>query len=234
MKLYGVFGKGSGKVGNSVWAISGGEQIVRPYNPNVTNPNTDAQVAQRAKLKLMSQLAAALAPALGFAKKGLVSARNQFVSKNIALATFTDENAVVNVTDLQLTPSETPIPGVSPTAGGSGSLNVALEAAAPADVKRVAYFVYRQTENDKLEYVASKIISVAGDGRTFPTSFSDVAGDLVVYAYGVKDANASATLRYENYLASAGDTNASLQVISMFRSADYALTATSGVLISVQ
>ena len=54
MKLNGIVGKGTGKLGASVFAISGGEQIVRQYNPVVSNPNTDAQVAQRAKLKLMS------------------------------------------------------------------------------------------------------------------------------------------------------------------------------------
>ena len=76
MKLYGLFGKGSGKLGSSVFAISSGEQIVREYNPVVENPNTPAQVEQRAKFKLLSQLASDLASALAFKKEGLVSTRN--------------------------------------------------------------------------------------------------------------------------------------------------------------
>lgn len=234
MKLNGIIGKGTGKLGSSVFAISGGEQVVREYNPNVSNPNTDAQVAQRAKLKLMSQLAAALAPALGFAKMGLVSARNQFVSKNIGLATFGNDKANVNVVNIKLTPSESPFPALALTAGTSGVVNVELASAAPADVKRVAYFVYRQTENDKLEYVASKVVAVAGEGSLFPTTFSNVPGDIVVYAYGVKDANANATFKYENYINGAGDVNAALEVISLFRSADYKLTASVGALISIE
>ena len=223
MKLNGFVGKGSGKLGSSVFAISGGEQIVREYNPVVSNPNTEAQIAQRAKLKLMSQLAAALAPALGFTKQGLVSARNQFVSKNIDLVSYSENSAEVNVTLLQLTPSNLNFPDLSITSAGE-SLNVALNAAANGDVKRVAYFLYKQTDDDKLEYVTSKIVTEAGQGRTFPTSFETNEGALVVYAYGIKDNNVNATIRYEDYMSEQGDSQAILSVVAMFRSADYTLT----------
>lgn len=223
MKLYGVFGKGSGKVGNSVWAISGGEQIVRPYNPNVSNPNTDAQVAQRAKLKLMSQLGAALAPALGFAKQGLVSARNQFVSKNIGLATYAGQKAEVAVDDLQLTPSNVGFPAITV----DPDFEVHLNSAAAADIKRVAYFVYRRTTEEQLEYVASAIVTEPGANRTFPHSFGLSNGEWVVYAYGIKDNSTAATMRYENYVTTAGANEAELSVIELFRTADYALTKTS-------
>lgn len=228
MKLYGVFGKGSGKVGNSVWAISGGEQIVRPYNPNVTNPNTDAQVAQRAKLKLMSQLGAVLAPALGFAKQGLVSARNQFVSKNIGLVDFADNEATVELTDLQLTPSLNAFPGIQAVTR-TGGLTISLTEAAAADIKRVAYFVYDKTEDGKLSYVASTVIAEPGQGNVFPWNFNSDGGSFVIYAYGIKDNNAEATIRYNNYVAAAGETSAILVVASLFRSAAYALTKTSAV-----
>lgn len=223
MKLNGIIGKGTGKLGSSVFAISGGEQVVREYNPVVSNPNTDAQVAQRAKLKLMSQLGAALAPALGFKKQGLVSARNQFVSKNIGLATYVEDQANVNVLNLQLTPSNISFPSLSATAG-TGAINVALSAAAASDVKRVAYYVYKQTDDDSLEYVASQIVTEAGAGRTFPTSFEMDRGNFVVYAYGIKDNSVNATIRYENYVASQGENLATLDVVSMFRSADYTFT----------
>lgn len=231
MKLNGIIGKGSGKLGSSVFAISGGEQIVREYNPVVSNPNTDAQVAQRAKLKLMSQLGAALAPALGFAKQGLVSARNQFVSKNIGLCTFENEQAQVDVSNIQLTPSNVSFPAINVTAVEGSPLGVQLVSAAADDVKRVAYFVYRQNEDDKLEYVASKIVTEAGEGRLFPTTFNTGTSDLVVYAYGIKDNNAQATMKYEDYVSQGGDANASLSVVSLFRGADYKLTASVGALV---
>lgn len=232
MKLNGFVGKGSGKLGASVFAISGGEQIVRLYNPQVTNPNTDAQVAQRAKLKLMSQLAAALAPALGFAKRGLISARNQFVSKNIGQATFVNDEASIDITELSLTPSGVSFPLVTGNVA-DGTLSLTLGSAASADVKRVAYFVYKQTNDDKLEYVASKIVTEAGEGRTFPTTFQLADGEYVVYAYGIKDNSANATMRYEDYATSQGGENATLGIIEMFRSTDYALTKSSAMLVNV-
>lgn len=232
MKLNGFVGKGSGKLGASVFAISGGEQIVRQYNPQVANPNTDAQVAQRAKLKLMSQLGAALASALGFGKMGLVSARNQFVSKNIGECTFVNDRAQVEVKELQLTPSNVTFPELEVT-GTNDSISVALEVGAGADIKRVAYFVFEQTSDNQLQYVASKIVAEAGAGRTFPTTFNVPQGAYVIYAYGVKDNSVNATIRYEDYVNISAANEATLDVVSLFRSSDYGLTKTSGALIEL-
>lgn len=232
MKLQGILGKGTGKLGNAVFAVSGGEQIMREYNPNVSNPNTDAQVAQRAKLKLMSQLGAALAPALGFKKQGLVSARNQFVSKNIGLCTFDGNIAKIVLSDVQLTPSGVSIPNLSITSANN-TINAALAGAASGDIKRVAYFIYKQTDNDKLVYVSSKIVTEAGEGRTFPTSFNVEGNSFVVYGYGIKDKSVSATIRYEDYSATQGDDLAELDVISLFRSDDYALTKSVAELVVI-
>lgn len=233
MKLNGFVGKGSGKLGSSVFAISGGEQIVRVYNPQVSNPNTDAQVAQRAKLKLMSQLAAALAPALGFKKQGLVSARNQFISKNIGQADYQDNEASIALEEIQLTNSSTPIPSIVTEGEEGGVLNVELESAANGDIKRVVYVVYEVTEDETLRYVASKVVSEAGAQNKFPDVFNLYEGSFVVYAYGVKDTNSDATIKYENYIASSTDGNASLQVVELFRSALYGLTMTTGARVGL-
>lgn len=233
MKLNGIVGKGTGKLGASVFAISGGEQIVRQYNPQVSNPNTAAQVEQRAKLKLMSQLGAALAPTLGFAKMGLVSARNQFVSKNIGLATFGEEKASVNLTALQLTPSHVSFPTISYENEGEGVFDIELEYAAAADIKRVVYAVYRKTEDSDLIYVASQVITEAGADNVFPAQFNVGAGEYVIYAYGVKDNNVNSTIKYENYVAAADVNVATLDVIQLFRSSDYGLTMTTGLIITV-
>ena len=232
MKLNGIIGKGTGKLGSSVFAISGGVQIMREYNPVVSNPNTEAQIAQRAKLKLMSQLGAALAPALGFAKKGLVSARNQFVSKNIGLATYEDSSAGVTLSELQLTPSNAAFPSlIDPTLEG-GVMSVALSAAAPASVKRVVYAVYRVNTNEEVEYIASKVVSEAGVNSTFPTTFNNISGMIVVYAYGVKDNTTAATIKYENMVADGATDEASVAIIELFRTAGYDLTKTVGITTS--
>lgn len=232
MKLNGIIGKGTGKLGSSVFAISGGEQVVREYNPVVSNPNTEAQIAQRAKLKLMSQLGAALAPALGFAKMGLVSARNQFVSKNIGLCTFENNQASADLASIQLAPSNVAF-NVLDVTSSTNSISAALSGAAGADIKRVAYFLFEQTSEKQLKYVASKIITEAGAGRTFPTTFDAPQGAYVVYAYGIKDNSADATMRFENYVTEQAGSDATLDVIPLFRTSGYAFTKTSASIIEI-
>lgn len=234
MKLYGLTGKGSGKMGSSVFAISGGEQIVRQYNPQVSNPSTEAQVIQRAKLKLISQLAAALAPALGFTKQGLVSARNQFVSKNIGSVDYNNNEANVTLSELELTPSSVAFPELTVANSGQDVLSAELSTAAAEDIKRVAYFVFKQTDANKLEYVAGKIVSEAGANRKFSTTFTTGGGEFIVYAYGIKDNNAAATMRYEDYQSVILSDEASLEIMTMLRNGSYGFTATSSGAVEVQ
>lgn len=49
-------GQFSGKVGGLVYAVSGGQQVVRAYQPVVINPKSDAQSLQRAKGNLVGRL----------------------------------------------------------------------------------------------------------------------------------------------------------------------------------
>ena len=213
MKLNGIFGKGSGKVGESVWAVSGGVQIVRPYNPNVTNPQTPAQVQQRAKFKLMSQVAADLASIIAFKKKGLVSARNQFVSANIGLCTFQDGKAELDLTGLDLTGSSATLPAFQATAGQDGKISASLTGAAAADVDAVLYALVHETDDDKLEVSDIKVATDAGDGRTFAAQLQVVNGDKCVYAYGIKYTDAASRQRYADYVAEVGNELAYLDAI---------------------
>lgn len=45
-----------GRVGGQVYAVNGGEQIIRTYNPVVANPRTSLQQMQRAKVVLAGKL----------------------------------------------------------------------------------------------------------------------------------------------------------------------------------
>ena len=102
MKLNGIVGKGSGRLGSSVFTVRGGEQIVRQYTPNVANPNTDAQKGQRARFKLLSQLAAITSAGLLFPKVGNVSRRNAFMSANMPAVTYAGGEAILAVGDVKL------------------------------------------------------------------------------------------------------------------------------------
>ena len=74
-KVTSLYGKTMGKSGSVVFSTSGGFTIAREYNPHVANPISPSQVNQRARMKLMSQLSAALSPVIAMTKEGLVSKR---------------------------------------------------------------------------------------------------------------------------------------------------------------
>lgn len=228
MKLNGFVGKGSGKLGASVFAISGGEQIVRQYNPQVANPNTDAQVAQRAKLKLMSQLAAALSSGIAFKKKGLVSARNQFVSKNIGITLFQESKAVVDLKSLQIAPGATYLPDLAIAQGQSSGWVLKLGSAAPEAVKRVVYVVCQSNPDEMLEIVEIKIGNTAGANRDFEVTTTSSNQGMFVLAYGVEDLNAAATAKYDTYVSAQGTTEAELLVDFLRNTSGYAYTMTKG------
>lgn len=201
MKQYGILGKGSGKLGSAVFAINGGEQIVREYNPKVSNPNTEAQVAQRAKMKLLSQIAADLAQVLFFKKKGLVSARNQFIAANMPLCTYDNEEANVPVYQLMLSPSNTPLPDVEATKG-EGVYNCVLNDTPVTPLEGVFYIgVTTETTGEDtsrlrvvgVEYVTEEAAS--GDyPKNCPWGYIDF-----VFAVGVKKIDGSKKVFYDDY-----------------------------------
>lgn len=70
-KIYGINGKLTGKVGNTVFAVDGGIQVARQYNPIVANPRTEAQQTQRLKVDFAGQMS-----------KGIVAAALDGLSGN--------------------------------------------------------------------------------------------------------------------------------------------------------
>lgn len=231
MKLNGIFGTGSGKVGASVWAVSSGVQIVRPYQPNVSNPNTDAQVAQRAKLKLMSQLAVDVAPVLAFVKKGLVSARNQFIQKNIGNATFEDGVASIPTETLQLTPGTAAIPAVQVQAGSENDLSVQLTASALNVADRVLYAYFVKGEDQQALLVSSQIVDDETANHNFPATFTKQTGDGFILAYGLKAKSASAKGEYDDYTLENSAANAELFTTRKLNLNDYTFTKTTGATV---
>ena len=120
-KLQGIVGGLSGKLGNAVFRQRYGQTVASQYQPIVANPNTKAQSDNRTAFKLISQLAAVLAPAIAIARTGAVSSRNGFTSVNYPLLeTATVDGvdvAMIDIKSLQLTKSareiRTPLTNVS-------------------------------------------------------------------------------------------------------------------------
>ena len=227
MKLTGQI-QGTGKIGTIVVSKVGGESIARQYNPNVSNPNTEAQVAQRAALKLASQLSSALASSIVMKKEGLVSARNKFVKRNIALISVSNGVAQISYENIQLTEGNNGLPSISVIRANS-KITFALTEAAAMNISRVIYEVYKKSGDGQLMKMQSLVVSAAGDGRTFPSEVNDIAGDVVVWAYGMIDTNADATSKFGNYNVQSGTDIARLYSTRSLNAADYTFTQTRGV-----
>ena len=228
MKINPIFGKGTGKVGGLVFANVSGEQVIREYNGNVSNPNTEAQVGQRAKFKLASQLAAAMSSEIAIPKKGMTSARNLFVKKNIGSITVSDETASVDYEKLQLTEGSIRLPELQGGTTSSTEMQVSLLEDVSALVDRIVYSVFKKQNDGSLQFVTSKVVTESGQDGQFETTLPFSGEECVVYAYGMKDKNAAARAKYENYNVQTGTKIASLVASRTFSTADYNFSVTVG------
>lgn len=228
MKLSGIAGTGSGKLGSQVYASVAGEQVVRNYQPKVSNPNTSLQVNQRARFKLLSQLSQVFGPILAFQKKGMLSARNQFVKKNIGISSGNDGEAMVTLENLQITGGSAGLPGILVTRTAGTVITTKLMSDATASVDRVCYVVFKKTDNMKLQLISSKVVSTPGADGKFATAQTIIGGDLVVYAYGMKDLNSRAAAKYGNYSVESGEDIATLFMNRSLSYSDYRFTRTRG------
>lgn len=88
MKLQGILGGGTGKLGESVFTNNAGRTIVRQYNPHVRNPRTARQQNSRSRFKMASELAKLFAQPLriGMPRIGALTSRNLFTSKIIPVS----------------------------------------------------------------------------------------------------------------------------------------------------
>lgn len=229
MKLQG-FLKGVGKIENIVVSQMGGISIARAYQPNVKNPSTLRQVNQRARLKLASQLAAALAPVIAMARQGLVSGRNQFIAKNMPWISADSGVAQVSYENLQLTNGTIGLPAIS-LSRASGKVTVKLATSAESSVSQVVYICYHKNSENVLQLLGSKIQNVAGEDGLFQAEFDDPSGDVVVFAYGMKALSGAASAKYGSYMVENASDIASLVGTRKLSAADFQFTKTRGATI---
>lgn len=227
-RINSIIGKVTGKIGGMVFSSTGGEVIAREYNPNVSNPNTTKQVDQRAKLKLMSQIAAALAPVIVIPKEGLKSSRNLFIKKNFSSVDAVSGVAQVTYENLQITAGNAALPAIHILRSQQGGVQVYLEERADAAVSRVVYIMYKKTSEKTLQYMQSVIAENATAEGTFPASLYYVEGDIVIFAYGMKDLNGKATAKYSDYAVESGLDIAKLAMSREMNLKDYQFTMTRG------
>lgn len=227
-KVTSLYGKTTGKIGSIVFSTSGGETIAREYNPNVSNPNTMAQINQRARLKLMSQLSAALAPVIAIPKQGLVSSRNAFTKLNFENSMAQNGVAQITYENVQLTKGNLGLPTIEATRAQGSGISINLAEDASSAVSRVVYILYRKTSEQRLQFVSSVIAEGAGTNGTFPATLPYTEGDIVLYAYGMRDTSESASAKYGNMQVANAVDVARLTAYRNISSEDYQFTETRG------
>lgn len=230
MKLYGYL-KGSGKLGNMVVSTVAGETIARDYNPNVANPSTSSQVNQRARMKLMSQMSAAFAPVIAIPKDGLKSSRNLFSKKNFPLTFAANGIAQISYENIQLTDGNTGLPAISAARNAQAAIiEVQLASSAGDAVSKVVYCLFQKSSEQKLQYMGSTISTNATDN--FVAELPDAGGNVIIYAYGIKDTGANASGSYGNYVVNNAEDVAKLVATRSVAASGLAMTETRGISMS--
>lgn len=232
-KFYGSAVK-TGKLGGSVFAVRNGETIERQYQPIVTNPNTPAQIASRARLKLLSQLSAVMAPVIAMRRQGAISPRNLFVKENYAVSMYSDNQADITLTNVKLTRSVVALPDINVTSRSEGEITVALGRTPSLDIDRLVVAAFVKQSDGTLRYVTSSVVSDPGTLNDYETTI-DVGGtfEVVVYAYGVRDNTEAAKVAFGNMQAVTAETVAKLVTTRTLTESDITLTETQAVVSPV-
>ena len=220
----------TGKLADTVMSVRNGEQIARKYQPVVYNPSTPAQVATRAKLKLMSQLSAVMAPVIAIPREGNVSARNLFVKKNYGATSYADNSASVNLEAVKITDSVVPLPPLS-AVRHENQVTLSLTRA-DADINRVVYCLFYK-EDDELRFRTSIVVNTPGTTSHYETTIQASGLDEVVYAYGIRDNSDAARTKFGNMEVPTAQSIAQLIVSRAMTNTDITITETRYVSVPV-
>ena len=223
----------NGKVGSSVFSIRNGVTIERQYQPNVFNPSTAGQVAARAKMKTLSQLAEVMSSVIAIPRKGLVSPRNTYMKLNYGAVTYSNDMAQVDLTSIKLTEGIESLPAVVASRGSSG-VSVRMNERV-LDVDKIVYALFRRNTDGTLYLVGSTVVSEAGENGDYPYTFTMSYGNqsFVAYAYGVRANSDKARAMFGNITVPTAEMIAQLVVNRTLLADDVTLTETVAAISSV-
>lgn len=228
MKLFSHNGKGTGKLGGSVYVINHGVQIEREYNGVISNPSTAPQVSQRSRFKLASQVSAALAPVIAIPRKGIQSPRNLFVKRNIGYFYGGPDGAQVTYENLQITQGCIGLPGFRAARELEGKITLSMQDSVLASCDHVIYSMFKKTSEDQLQLMNSVVVPIDNTNAEAIIDIDDVAGNLVFYAYGIRLKNSRARATYGNYQVQTGVDFAKLIANRTIEMSDVQFTQTRG------
>lgn len=202
----------TGKKGGVITYRVGDTILAREYNPHPFDPKTQKQVAQRAKIKLLSQIAAVFRPIIAIFPSSGKSSRAIFARLNYPKITVPSTTAEIDYPSVSLTDSTRPITQVAKqvvflTTGVRKLIGLPEEPT--QDIKRVFYYLFSKTDNGKLCFVDYYLSEIRWSARN-PLYFCwanasfdiDEQGkatqDYVVYTLGMGDNSEEATDYWNN------------------------------------
>lgn len=229
MKLSGIAGTGSGKMGSMVFATVGGKQIVRQYQPTVANPSTAGQVENRAKLKLASQLASCVSKDIAIKREGTKSSRNMFISQNYGNLLYSMGEASINLNAVQLTKSNKGISGFGADRSGGAHIAVALNNDSRDALDKVVYVGYTKEADGSLQALGNVVVSAPGADGLFAGELPYTTKATVVYAYGVKALSDKANAAFGNMQTISSEKVAKLICTMSDIQSNLSVTKTAGL-----
>ena len=197
----------AGKKAGIVTYRVGDTLLAREYNPHPKNPKTERQVQQRAKIKLLSQIAAVFRPIIAIFPSSGSSSRAIFARLNYPKITASGTTAEIDYTSVSLTDSSRPITQVAKDIAFLPSgvrMLVGLPQEPTDDIKRVFYYLFGKQDNGKLVFLDYYLSEIRWSSRN-PLFFCwanapfeiDEQGkatrDYVIYAIGMGDNSEEAT-----------------------------------------
>lgn len=219
----------TGKLADTVMSVRNGEQIARKYQPMVYNPSTHAQVAQRAKLKLLSQLSAVMAPYIAMPKQGAVSSRNMFTKVNFPATTYATDQADIVLTSVKLTRSVVACSPVTATRG-DGTITAELQG---DTFDRVVYVAFFKRNDGTLGFLGQNVVTTPGATNKYTTTFTAVPFEVVIYAYGVRDNTEAARVLFGDMQTISAEAVAKVITTRTLLESDITLSETVAVAVPV-
>ncbi len=202
----------AGKKAGLVTYYVGDTMLAREYNPHPHNPRTEKQVQQRAKIKLLSQIATLFQPIIAIFPSSGKSSRSIFAKINYPKIAAKSTTAEIDYQLVSLSDSLRPITQVAKDIAylsiGVRKL-IGLPEEPTEDIKRVFYYIYTKTDNGKLQlvdYYLSEIRWTSSNPLFFcwanaPLDIDEegrAARDYVIYAIGMGDNSEEATDYWQN------------------------------------
>lgn len=232
MKVRGYL-KGSGKLGNLVCSTVAGETIARDYNPEVANPNTEAQTEQRAKFKLMSQLSSVMAPVIAIPKDKAQSSRNLFVRKNMGATVYDGVQAAINLNKVQLTNGNSNIESFGCDRTDHVECTCYYSGMPLVGMVGMVYCIFTKDEAGNLSLHDSAVVTETSEDNDWRANLKYTDAEIVIYGYALIGDADKTKAAFGNMQSLSAESVAKLIVSSAVSASTIKTTKTKGFTMPV-